>query len=238
MIALCVDDEMLLLRHLKRTVSKSPDISKAVAFDDELDALAWARKNPFDIAFLDIELHSMNGLTLATRLKEIQPDISVVFCTGYPQYAVEVLGLHMDSGYLVKPIEYEDVQKEIDHIRLLHPDRRYLLKVRADENAYEFYGSNGQRLYFKRTRARELLALLIRQEGVSLSAKDLCARIFEEEGELDKKNANYFYKLHAELCRVLEEAGSRDVLKKNGMYYYVDMDRVKLEGISSGAALP
>ena len=116
MFALCVDDENLTLQSLVRAVQKSPDIDGVMGFDDEIDALDWAKDNPVDIAFLDIELHEMNGIELAKRLAELHPDISVIFCTGYEQYALNAIRLHMDAGYLVKPFRASHVQEEIDHV--------------------------------------------------------------------------------------------------------------------------
>ena len=43
MIAICVDDEALLLRALVKAVEQSPDIKETFAFEDELDAINWAR---------------------------------------------------------------------------------------------------------------------------------------------------------------------------------------------------
>ena len=107
MRAICVDDEYLLLRTLKNVVIQSPDIEQAIAFNDEHDALEWARDNDFDIAFIDIELHDMNGLELAKALHEIRSNARIVFCTGFTNYAVDAISLHMDVGYVMKPIDYE-----------------------------------------------------------------------------------------------------------------------------------
>ena len=117
MIALCVDDEVLPLNALARAVGKSPDIDSVFPFDDEIDALAWAEHHPVDIAFLDVQLHEINGIELAKKLAALHPDISIVFCTGYEKYAVNAIGLHMDAGYLVKPFRASQVQDEINHIK-------------------------------------------------------------------------------------------------------------------------
>ena len=135
MIALCVDDELLPLEALVRAVRKSPDIENVVFFDDEYDALEWAKNHPVDIAFLDIELHEMNGIELARRLVEYHPDLSVIFCTGYDQYALNVLSLHMDAGYLLKPFRSSQVQKEISHVKSKHPSGKSQLLSKDSENS-------------------------------------------------------------------------------------------------------
>ena len=69
-----------------------------------------------DVAFLDINMRGIGGLGLAEKLLELQPRCKIVFCTGYQEYAVSAFQLHV-SGYLMKPITADAVQKEIDHIK-------------------------------------------------------------------------------------------------------------------------
>ena len=117
MKALCVDDELLPLEALERAVRKSPDIDEVVSFEDEFDALEWAKTHPVDVAFLDVEMHDMNGIELARHLSKLHPHISIIFCTGYEQYALNAIQLHLDAGYLVKPFRFCQIQKEIEHIK-------------------------------------------------------------------------------------------------------------------------
>lgn len=111
MIALCVDDEPIMLTLLKEAVESSADIEAIFAFEEEQDALRWAKDNHFDVAFLDIELSNLSGTELARRLRENAPYLPVIFCTGYPEYALEAMQLHAD-GYLLKPIHAGDVQRD------------------------------------------------------------------------------------------------------------------------------
>lgn len=227
MTVLCVDDEILLLKALKRAVMQSPDVTNAVCFDDELDALSWAAEHEFDAAFLDIQLHEMDGMALAQELCRINPDTGIVFCTGHRSYAIDVLGLHLDSGYLVKPIEAEAVQREIDHMKAVRQNRDCLITV-CCYGGFEAFDRTGTPLRFKRKRAKELLALLIDRKGVSMTAKEICAVMFADDGVNEQKNMDYFYKLYYELLRVLTEAHAQNVVKKNGSGYYANMSFIHL----------
>lgn len=56
----------------------------------------------FDLAFLDIDMKEMNGLTLARRLRAARPDAVIVFITNFVQYAPE--GYEVQAfRYLLKP---------------------------------------------------------------------------------------------------------------------------------------
>ena len=116
MIAITVDDERPMLTALTKSVLASPDITSVEEFSTCSAALEWSRNHPVDIAFLDISMRGMGGLALAESITEIRPNCKIIFCTGFSQYAVDAFRLHV-SGYLLKPVTAEDVQREIDHIK-------------------------------------------------------------------------------------------------------------------------
>ncbi len=103
MLAITVDDERPMLTALTAAVSASPGIDAVAEFGSCTAAVDWVSDNPIDIAFLDINMRGMGGLALAERLIELCPDCSIIFCTGYAQYALDAIRLHV-SGYLMKPI--------------------------------------------------------------------------------------------------------------------------------------
>ena len=116
MIALAVDDERIMLNALTKAISASPDIDEMASFTVCSEALEWASDNTIDIAFLDISMRGIGGLTLAEKILEMQPDCKIIFCTGYAEYAVDAFKIHV-SGYLMKPITANAVQREIDYIK-------------------------------------------------------------------------------------------------------------------------
>ena len=113
MIAMTVDDERPMLAALTAAVSASPDISSVMEFTTCSSALEWAENNTVDVAFLDISMRGMGGLKLAEKIVELHPDCRIIFCTGYTQYALDAIQLHV-SGYLLKPITAKAVQKELE----------------------------------------------------------------------------------------------------------------------------
>ena len=120
MIAIAVDDEELMLRALVRAIETSPDVKEVVKFSSCENALDYVKDHQIDVAFLDINMRGMGGLALAEKITEIQPECKIVFCTGYEEYALNAIQLRC-SGYLMKPITQEAVQKEIDHIKSKNP---------------------------------------------------------------------------------------------------------------------
>ena len=116
MRAIAVDDEPYMLEALEEAVRASSDIGHVETFSSCSAALAYVQESPVDIAFLDISMRGIGGLGLAEKIIELQPRCKVVFCTGYEEDAVSAFRLHV-SGYLMKPITAEAVQREINHIK-------------------------------------------------------------------------------------------------------------------------
>lgn len=86
MKAIVVDDEPLMMRKFERLTDGIQDLNLVGQFEDAKAALSYMREDPADVAFLDVEMPVMNGITLAEKLREIRPDIVIVFITAYDEY--------------------------------------------------------------------------------------------------------------------------------------------------------
>ena len=227
MKALAVDDELYMLETLEEAVRASSDISQVDCFSSCSAALAYATENPIDIAFLDINMRGIGGLGLAEKLIELQPRCKIVFCTGYEEYAVSAFQLHV-SGYLMKPITAEAVQKEIDHIKGLKVTEK-LLTIKCFGNFEVLY--NGEALPFRRKKAKELLAALVDRNGAGMTAKQLCAILFPDDSD-DTKNAAYLRQLVLDLKNTLKMIRAEEVLQHDTPYYRIDTNLVKCDYFS------
>ncbi|MGN0396062.1 MAG: LytR/AlgR family response regulator transcription factor [Coprococcus sp.] len=221
MIAITVDDERPMLKMLTAAVSSSPDINSIAEFSSCSSALEWVENNPVDIAFLDISMRGMGGLALAERIVEARPECKIIFCTGFAQYAVDAFRLHV-SGYLIKPITAEAVQKEIDYIKGIKEGEK-LLTVKCFGNFEAF--SHGEVLSFKRSKSKELLAILIDRNGSGMIAKQICAILWPDRTD-NSKNMNYLHQLFIDLRNALETVGAEEILRQNGYSYFVDTERI------------
>ena len=227
MKAIAVDDELYMLETLEEAVRASSDISRVDCFSSCSAALAYATENPINIAFLDINMRGIGGLGLAEKLIELQPRCKIVFCTGYEEYAVSAFQLHV-SGYLMKPITAEAVQKEIDHIKGLKATEK-LLTIKCFGNFEVLY--NGEALPFRRKKAKELLAALVDRNGAGMTAKQLCAILFPDDSD-DTKNAAYLRQLVLDLKNTLKMIRAEEVLQHDTPYYRIDTNLVKCDYFS------
>ena len=224
MIAITVDDERPMLKALTDIVSSSPDIEAVYDFSACSAALEWVTENNADVAFLDINMRGMGGLALAEKIIEIQPECKIVFCTGYEEYALNAIQLRC-SGYLMKPITQEAVQKEIDHIKSISPDVS-LLDVNCFGN-FEVL-KNGEALAFKRTKAKELFAVLVDRNGAGMTGKQICAVMWPENTD-DVKNMDYLRHLVGDLKKALANVGAEKVFCQEGYNYRIDTTRINCD---------
>ncbi|MGM9601757.1 MAG: response regulator [Faecousia sp.] len=221
MIAITVDDERPMLTALTAAVSASPDIAAVTEFRSCTSALEWVAANPLDIAFLDISMRGMGGLVLAENIIQLRPDCKIIFCTGFSKYALDAIQLHV-SGYLMKPITAEAVQKEIDHIKG-EKAKEKLLTVKCFGNFEALF--QGEMLHFKRSRSKELLAVLVDRNGAGITGKQICAVMWPDSTS-DNKNMNYLHQLFSDLRNALQLAGAESLLLQSGYSYYLDTRRI------------
>ena len=224
MKAIAVDDEVYMLETLEEAVLASSDIAQVECFSTCSAALAYAMENSIDIAFLDINMRGIGGLGLAEKLIELQPHCKIVFCTGYGEYAVSAFQLHV-SGYLMKPITSEAVQKEIDHIKGVKATEK-LLTIKCFGNFEALY--NGEILPFKRKMTKELLAVLVDRNGAGMTAKQICAILFPNDTD-DTKNAAYLRQLVLDLKNTLKQIRAEEVLKHETPYYRIDTNLIRCD---------
>ena len=107
-----VDDESLALSRLKRLLNEN-GIDDIVAFDNPMEALKEIVKTRFDAVFLDISMPNITGLELADSIMQIEPKTFIVFQTAYEEFALEAFQKG-GIGYLVKPIQSEDIKTILD----------------------------------------------------------------------------------------------------------------------------
>ena len=224
MIAIAVDDEILMLGALVKAISASPDIKEVVKFSDCEMALDFIKEHPADVAFLDINMRGMGGLALAESIIAVRPDCKIVFCTGYEEYAIPAFKLHA-SGYLMKPISAEDVQTEIDNIKGLRQKEK-LLTVNCFGN-FEVYAKE-EKLMFKRLKTKELFAFLVDRKGAGMTAKQICAVLFPDDTD-DTKNAAYLRQLVMDLKNTLKTVGAESVLRHETPCYRVDTSLIQCD---------
>ena len=103
-----VDDEYesseILSRHIETYAREYNALFNTTRFKNGLNFIEEYTPE-YDIVFMDIDMPHMNGLETASKLREKDPSVALVFVTFLAKYATQ--GYKYDAlDYMVKPISY------------------------------------------------------------------------------------------------------------------------------------
>src|ERR1700679_3967530 len=123
MSAIIADDERLAREELKFLLDQIGDVEVVAVAANGLEALDAIERLDPALAFLDIQMPGLDGLSVVRRLREqnIEPP-HVIFSTAYDQFAVEAFRLEA-MDYLLKPVERERLADTLGRARRLISDR-------------------------------------------------------------------------------------------------------------------
>lgn len=157
-----VDDEWYSLLEICELAEKTGIMSVEGQFQNGVDALREAEFIRPQAAFIDIEMPEMDGFTLAEKLLEANPDIKIVFITGWNEYAVTAFEMNA-LDYIMKPVNRTRFEKMALHLQTelstQKPSGKAALTIRCF-GKFETL-ENGKPIAWKWAKAEELFALLV-----------------------------------------------------------------------------
>ena len=209
---LAVDDEYYALELMKNALTEVAGGATVYLCRDGVSALNTAKENKIDVAFLDIHLPEFNGIELARRLKALNPQINIVFATGFSEYMKEGIDLRM-SGYLFKPVTPAAVRTELENLRNpIEWSKEKRIKILTFGNFDVFV--DGEPLKFERKQSKEILAYLVDKRGTSATYAELAAMLWED-GEYDRTQQKNLQVYIASLVKTLNSVNVNDLILKN-----------------------
>lgn len=220
MNGILVDHERLSLENLEYITQKVLPGALLASFRHASHALEYIKSHSVDIAFLDIHMPGVDGMTLAKMLQEKNPRVNILFCSGCADYAMAAWDINC-SAYLLKPITEEKVRNAVANLRYpVFDEKRVELRCFGNFEAF----CDGSPIQFKYNRTKELLAYLTDRNGVRCSMKELSAVLFEND-----QHRSYMYQIRLDLLNTLGELGVGDILVQSRGYLGIARDRVKCD---------
>ncbi|MCI8650105.1 MAG: response regulator [Anaerotruncus sp.] len=204
-----VDDEKLSLSFFANVCEEIQPQHKISYFLSPAEAVAYVQKHPdTDIAFLDIEMPELNGIELAVRLRQVSPDIRIVFITGHDHYARQAFAVHA-NGFVSKPFDADEIKQEIANIQRMQQTIQAQTTPQIWVQTFGHFQVfvNGRPVIFSSGKAQELLAYLVDRHGSCVTA-DQAISILWEDSSYDIAAQNRFRKTVRSLKLTLEEYGA------------------------------
>lgn len=217
---LLVDDEELQLLRLNSAVKNALNgDGEFLCYTNPVIAFEQNKTEKIDIAFLDIEMPVLSGISLAKKLKSVNPLINIIFVTAYNEYALDAYKIHA-TGYITKPVNADKVKEELDGLRYsveIKPTKK--LQVKCFGNFEVF--AKGEPVKFSRSKSKELFAYLIDREGAAININELNAVLWE-----DDDHKSYCRNLIADILSTLKKAGAEGVFNKRRNECFIDVTKV------------
>src|SRR5690348_12262198 len=112
---LLAEDDTDMRRFLVKALQQAG--YEVISYDNGLSAYQRLREEPFELLLTDIVMPEMDGIELARRAAELDPDIKIMFITGFAAVA-----LNPDSSapkhakVLSKPFHLRDLVNEVQKV--------------------------------------------------------------------------------------------------------------------------
>lgn len=184
MKVLVVEDELLTREEVLDYVlayfeKKKIESIEVLGAESASEAIKLSNAIDFDMALLDIEMHQMDGLELASQLYERLPGIKIAFITAYNHYATEAFEVYA-VDYVLKPIRVDRLYKCLDKMvgLLGELDKKNTVRIQTFGKFEVFIGE--ERVKWKRSKSMEVLAFLVMHHGQAIHKEKLCDVIFSD----------------------------------------------------------
>jgi len=132
---LVIDDDPLIRKTLSSYLSEK-GFEALVAEDGEEGLQKYEERIP-DLVILDIRLPDVDGLEVLGRIREKNPNASIIIMTAYDDMKTTIEAIKSGAfEYLVKPLDYVELDLTIDkafQIRSLEDKVSYLLEEKQKE---------------------------------------------------------------------------------------------------------
>lgn len=151
------------------------------------EGLALFTKNSIDIVLLDINMPKINGLELASKIREVDENIPILFLTAHSETQKLLSAINLQAiSYLIKPFNVDELRDSVlKAIKFVNKRKNNINRILLNNSFY--WNDLNTELYYK----NKLLALtkneillvksLFENRNRFLTAEELSEIIFEDK---------------------------------------------------------
>lgn len=126
------DDRDTLFRELDTVLRERGYRVDAIdTFSGGEEFLSSFEQGKYDLIFFDIYMDGMNGIETASRVRNVDRNVRVVFVTTSNDFAAESYSLRADY-YLLKPFVHDDIVKALTVINMADYERQRIVRLPDD----------------------------------------------------------------------------------------------------------
>ncbi|MBD3182469.1 response regulator [Candidatus Poribacteria bacterium] len=155
---LIADDEQIVHQTISAYLS---DLGHNVdGVYDGISAISAFKEKEYDLAFVDIRMPGMTGLSVMAQMKQIKPDMAVVIITGHGNMDSAIQSLRLGAlDFLTKPVkllELDVIIERLNQIRALQKEEKHLRDTIRGIQASEEIRDRNRQFIGKSKAAKEI----------------------------------------------------------------------------------
>jgi two-component system LytT family response regulator len=183
---LIVDDEKLACTRVSRILNELNYFDITI-LNDSLEAINNIAKMKYDLVYLDIQMPNINGIELANKILELEPNTFIVFQTAYEEFAIEAFKTG-GIDYILKPIIKENIEKSLDKVN------KYL-SIEPQLNINKIIGKRGDKIYL--IALEDIYYIKADLDEIIVRIKDIDVHVRKKIGEIQNILINKnFFRIH------------------------------------------
>ncbi|WFD09528.1 LytR/AlgR family response regulator transcription factor [Tepidibacter hydrothermalis] len=223
---LICDDDKVVRNHIVKVVSKLKDIGFIKTAENGLQAIQGIKKGDFDIIVIDIDMPHKNGIDAAKDIFNINPDVYIIFVTGFKEYALEAFGVY-SFDYILKPFNEKrltlTLEKAIDEINL-------------KKNAKEL-SNDEEKFIFKKDRDRYIVNLndiiMFEKNGrlTTIYTSEMKEDFYESFYDIEERLSSNFFRSHKSFIVNIDKVNK--ILPYNKTSFEVSFKKCELKALLS-----
>ncbi len=226
MVLAVLENETMLQPMSELFARTAPDVD-LMCFGSTPPALAAARSKPVDVAIIDAVLPELSGLDFGEYLKELWPEVNLIYLTTDRAVGFDALRQHA-SGILLKPVIESQLRQELDDLRYSEGLKKAAKRLFAQTfGNFELF-VDGRPVVFKYSKTKEMVALLINNRGAQTTNGEIIATLWEDDGDPEKK-ASYLSNLRQDLQNTFTKLKLNGVLIKQRGSLAIATDRIECD---------
>lgn len=215
---LVVEDQADLASHIVGALMRAGHTASAV--HDGLEALNRILANPPHLVILDVNLPSIDGFAILTRLRKEQCPTRVLVLTAKNEVEDRVKGLNAGADdYLSKPFAMDELLARVNVLgrrggAIAESDLLRAGDVLMDV-PHRRVTRKGERIELS-PREFEVLQILMKEPGRTFTRNDICERIWQRDHQYDTRTVEIFI---MRLRKKLETDGAQLIQTIRGVGY-------------------
>lgn len=171
-----VDDSSICVNMLWDICSEFSQLNLQ-CFTNSEDAVSFCKSSLVNLAFLDVDMPNLNGLRLGQILRNINPDVMLIYVSSKEDSCPTAMRLKAD-GYIFKPYSISDISRIIERAYIISEKLQKSLFARTFGTFELFKGCEPIR--FSNAKAKELLALCISYEGCPVNMETAISTLWPD----------------------------------------------------------